>query len=171
MNTKNNSVIAYALGAIIFAFSTAAAFGQVATPDTQSQFVLYGMHFINGGQTVRVSLQNPRYSDSEIVPCIKVRVVFDVYEAAAAGDGSVRLRFGRRVSREFLLDGGEAATFDFIASSRGEHVSPAVFASPEENEPGPVRLLSTAAVRLSGFTLLNLPIVEKGFDPQPDPPR
>ena len=167
MNTKKNSVIALVLGVIVFA-SAGNAFSQTVPPEPDRQFSLYGMHFINGGQTLRVAVQNPRISDSEIIPCIKVRVVFEVYEAAA--DGSVRLRFSRRVSREILLDGGEAATFDFPAGRSGDWISPIVFAEMDPTNARPLRLLSTLVVRQFGITVLNLPIVEKGFDPQPDPP-
>lgn len=170
MNIKKNFLSAFAIGLSLFAFSTVVAFGQTET--TRTQFSLYGMHFIGAGQTVNVTVQNPRFSDSEIQPCIRVRIVFDVYEAA--GDGSVRLRFVRRVSRVVRLDGGEAATFDFAASRNGDYVSPAVFASPEEpesSEPVRARLLSTLVVRQGERTILNLPAVLKGFDPQPDPPR
>ena len=169
MNIKKNFLPAVALGAIVFAFS-AVAFGQ--TEPTRTQFSLYGLHFINAGQTVGIIVQNPRFSDSEIIPCIRVRIVFDIYESAP-GDPS-RLRFVRRVSREIELDGGEAATFDYAATGRGQYVSPAVFYSPTLVNPPdtrPTRLLSTAAVQQGGRTLLNLPAVEKGFDPQPDPPR
>lgn len=163
MNIKKSFFIAL----IVFAFSSV-AFGQ--TQPTRTQFSLYGMHFIGGGQTLRVAAQNPRFSDSEIIPCVRVRVVFDVYEAA--GDGSVRLRFVRRVSRQILLEAGEAAAFDFAATGRGEYVSAAVFASPgEENEgDGSVRVVSTLDLREGGRTILTLPIVKRGFDPQPDPP-
>jgi len=168
MNIKKNFLPAIALGLSLFAFSTAVAVGQTET--SRSQFTLYGMHFINGGQTLRVAVQNPRFSDSEIQPCIRVRVVFDIYEAISSD--RQRLRFSRRVSREVLLDGGEAATFDFEASRNGDYVSPAVFAHPEEPESSePVRLLSTLVVRQGERTILNLPAVLKGFDPQPDPPR
>lgn len=169
MNIKKNFLPAFALAAIVFALS-AVAFGQ--TEPLGNQFSLYGLHFISGGQSVRVSVQNPRVSDSEIVPCVRVRVVFDIYEAA--GEGSVRLRFSRRVSREVLLDGGEAATFDFAAGRGGDWVSPTVFARPEEVGPPDtrsLRLVSTLAVRQFGLTIFNLPAVLKGFDPQPDPPR
>ncbi|MGH9948014.1 MAG: hypothetical protein ACRD6X_12550 [Pyrinomonadaceae bacterium] len=169
MNIKKNTFIALALGLSLFAFS-AAVFGQTEPP-ARTQFSLYGMHFINGGQTVRVSVQNPRFSDSEVIPCVRVRIVFDVYETA--GDGSVRLRFVRRVSSEIELETGEAATFDFAAGRTGEFVSPAVFARPEAirlGDPEKERLLTTVVVRQFGTTLLNLPAVLKGFDPQPDPP-
>ena len=170
MNIKKNFVIAFALGAIIFAFSTAVAFGQTEPPRTQ--FSLYGLHFIEAGRALRLTVQNPRFSDSEIQPCIRVRVVFDVYEASASNPS--RLRFARRVSREVLLEGGEAATFDYDARRTGEYVSPAVFYNPVLIAPPdtlPAGLLSTLVVRQGGRTILNLPAVEKGFDPQPDPPR
>lgn len=167
---RRNLGIALAFGLMVFAFSTVIAFGQNET--ARSHFSLYGMHFVGGGQTVRVSVQNPRPSEpGEITPCVRVRVFFDLYEAA--GDGSVRLRFVRRASREVLLDGGEAATFDFPASRNGEWISPGVSARCEENCPSDgyrTRVLSTVAVRQGGNTVLLLPAVLKGFDPQPDPP-
>lgn len=164
MNIKKNFFIAL----VIFAFS-AVSFGQ--TERTRAQFSLYGLHFLGAGQSARLTALNPRFSDSEIIPCVRVRVVFDVYEPNPAEAG--RLRFARRVSRQILLDGGEAATFDFTATSRGgEYVSTAVFFSPEgENTgDGSVRLVSTLVLREGGRAILNLPIVKKGFDPQPDPP-
>lgn len=165
MNIRKNFVTAFALGAIVFA-SSAIAFGQAET--THTQFSLYGMHFINGGQTVGIIIHNPRVFDGEIQPCIRVRVVFDIYEQNPPDSG--RLRFARRSSREVELDPGEAATFNFAAGRNGDWVSPMVFATPEEGETGPARLLPTVTVRQFGITIFNLPIVEKGFDPQPDPP-
>ena len=169
MNIKKNFLSAFALGLSLFAFLTAVAFGQTET--TRNQFTLYGMHFINGGQSLRLSVQNPRFSDSEVIPCLRVRVVFDVYEQSSTEP--VRLRFARRVSREILLDGGEAATFEFRASQAGDYVSPMVFGSPGDVAPPdmrPERLVSTLVVRQGERTILNLPAVLKGFDPQPDPP-
>lgn len=168
MNIKKNFVIAFALGFILLALSVV-AFGQ--TEPTRSKFALYGMHFISGGQTVRVSVQNPRFSDSELEPCLRVRIVFDVYEAA--GDGSVRLRFARRVLREIELEPGDAAAVDFAATGRGEYVSPAVFASSEIDPPSPIRLAPTVVLREGGRTILSLPSVQGAMDPtnaQP-PPR
>lgn len=177
MNIKKNFVIAFALGAIVFVFSTAVAFGQ--TEPTLTEFSLYGMHFVSGGQTVRVAVQNACVSnpvaivpcvnpDPEIQPCIRVRVVLDVYEQSPT---SPALRFARRVSREASLCAGEAATFDFPASRGGDWISPAVIAQMDPTNARPARLLSTLVVREFGRTLLNLPAVLKGFDPQPDPPR
>jgi hypothetical protein len=168
VNIKKNFLPAFALGAIVFTFSIA-AFGQ--TEQMRTHFSRYGMHYVSGGQTARVTVQNPSVSDSEIIPCIRVRVIFDLYEAA--GDGSVRLRFARRVTREVELDGGEAATFDLAASRNGEWISPAVVAGCEENcpsDPSRASVLTTVAVRQGGNTILLLPAVQKGFDPQPDPP-
>lgn len=180
MNIKKNFLSAFAISLSLFAFSTAVAFGQTET--TRNQFSLYGMHFISAGQTVSVSVLNACVSDAaaggqcnnpdpEIQPCIRVRIVFDVYEQSPT---SPTLRFRRRVLREVLLDGGEAATFDFRSSQTGDWVSPAVFARPELVAPPdtrPERLLSTLVVRQGERTILNLPAVLKGFDPQPDPPR
>jgi hypothetical protein len=177
MNIKSN-FLTFLLGAI--ALSSSAAFGQTET--TQTQFSLYGMHSISNGQTARISVQNACLSDPasiipcispdpDMQPCIRVRIVFDVYEAA--GDGSVRLRFARRVSREVDLDGGEAAAFDFPASRGGDWISPSVSARCMENCPvdrRQARVLSTLAIRQGGSTVLLLPAVLKGFDPQPDPP-
>ncbi|MEO7674618.1 MAG: hypothetical protein ABIU09_11145 [Pyrinomonadaceae bacterium] len=174
MNFKKNFLPAFALGFSLLAFS-AIAFGQAAPPDNRPQFSLYGLNFVSPGQTVGIWVQNPRFSDSEIIPCIRVRMVFDIYEASPTltpGNPS-RLRFVRRVSREIELDGGEAATFDYEAGRTGDYVSPAVFYNPVLVVPPdsmPARLLSTLVVRQGGRTILNLPAVEKGFDPQPDPP-
>ncbi len=169
MNIIRSFVIAFALGAIVFVFSTAAAFGQAET--THTQFSLYGMHFIRGGQTVGIIIHYPRLNDREVIPCVKVRIVFDIYEEHPPDPG--RLRFARRVSREVLLDGGEAATFEFPAGRTGDWVSPMVFARPEgvpPIDPDRERVLPTLVVREFGRTILNLPAVLKGFDPQPDPP-
>ena len=177
MNIQKNFVMAFALGAIIFALS-AVAFGQ--TEPARSQFSLYGMHFVSGGQTARVSVQVPCVSepaaggqcnnpDPEIIPCIRVRAVFDIYEQSPTL--SPTLRFARRVSREASLCAGEAATFEFRAANNGDWVSPAVFGDVAPPDTRPERLVSTLAVQQGGRTILNLPAVLKGFDPQPDPPR
>lgn len=167
MNIKKNFLPAFVLSAIIFAFSTAVAFGQDET--TRTQFSLYGMHFVSAGQTAGITVQNPRFSDSEIIPCIRVRVVFDIYEQNPSAP--IRLRFVRRVSREIELEPGDAATFNYEAGRTGDWVSPAVFAQMDPTNARPVRLVSTLVVRQGERTILNLPAVLKGFDPQPDPPR
>jgi hypothetical protein len=175
MNIKKNLVIAF----FIFAVSSL-AYGQ--TEAARTRFSLYGANFLSAGQTLRVTAQNQRFSDSEIIPCIRVRIVLDFYEAA--GDGSVRLRSLRRVTRQIELDPGEAISFDVAAAlacdgsvcpaaRNGVFVSAAVFATPfgvETPERYQTKFTSTLAVREFGRTLLILPAVEKGFDPQPDPP-
>jgi hypothetical protein len=155
------------IAVFVFAFSLS-AFGQTETSKTQ--FALYGIHSLASGQSLRVTLQNPRFSETEIIPGIRVRVRFDLYETDATEPG--RLRLARSVTREVLLDGGEAGAIDF-PPSRGERlVSVSVFASGEGEVAGDgsVRIASTLSVREAGRMILSLPAVEKGFDPQPDPP-
>jgi hypothetical protein len=167
MSNTQNFLRAFAFILSLFVFSTVAG---AQTETRVTQFSLYAMQPVASGQSLQVTLVNPRVSDGEIVPCIKVRVTFDVY---AADPATGKLRFMRRVSHEAELDGGEAAIFDYAASRSGEYVSPAVFASPEEDstEPARVRILSTLLLREGGRTILNLPADIKGFDPQPDPPQ
>ena len=171
MNIKKNFLTAFVLGLSLFAFSSAVVFGQTET--TRTQFSLYGMHFIGAGQTVNVTVQVPRFTDPQgDIPCVRVRIVFDIY--ATDPNISNRLRFMRRVSREVDLEFGEAATFDYAAGRNGDYVSPAVFvrlAETDTPELVRVRLLSTLVVRQGERTILNLPAVIRGFDPQPDPPR
>ncbi|HTH38112.1 MAG TPA: hypothetical protein VL572_09100 [Pyrinomonadaceae bacterium] len=173
MNIKRDFINSAAFGAIVFAFSAFVALGQAGPPEpTRTEVSRYGMHFIEHGRSVRVSVAHPQIANpGEIIPCIRVRIVFDVYEAA--GDGSVRLRFSRRVTRETELDGGEAASFDFVPSRSGDWIAPSVFAHCEENcpsDPSRISVLSTLSIRQGGNTVLLLPAVLKGFDPQPDPP-
>jgi len=134
---------------------------------------LYGLHSVAAGQTTRVSVVNRQaIFDGEIVPCIRVRVVFDVYEASTAAPN--RWRFVRRVEREAELDPGEAASFDFTTlRTAGERVSTSVFIREDDDNPPEavgVDAVSTLEVREGGRTILTLPAVRKGFDPQPDPP-
>lgn len=148
-------------------------------------YTLYGSNFLNGWQSLKLSFQNPRYSDSEIIPCIRVRTVLNFYDAA--GDGSVRPLPIRTVTREFELDPGEAAAIDIPAAlacdgsvcpavRNGVYVAVSVFGTPiwegEQAPPEPVRLKFTSVLVLREFgrTIFTLPAAEKGFDPQPDPP-
>ena len=140
-------------------------------------YTLYGLNFIGGAQTMRVNLQNLRHSDSEIIPCIRVTVMLDFYDPGA--DGSVRLQSLRRVTRQIELDPGDAASFEIPATlacdgfcpaaRNGVYVATSIFATPDDE--GRVRFNSTAQIREGGRSIFTLPIVEKGFDPQPDPPR
>ena len=173
MNIRRNFITPFAFGVIVFAFSAFAALGQAEPPGAvRTEVSRYGMHFVESSRTVRVNVALPRITNpGEIIPCIRVRIVFDVYEAA--GDGSVRLRFTRRVTREIELDGGEAASFDFPASRNGDWVAPAIFSNCEENcpsDPSRTGFQATVSIRQGGNTVLLLPAVLKGFDPQPDPP-
>src|SRR5215204_2251084 len=168
MSNIQNFLRAFAVISSLFVFSSA-SFAQTETRHTQ--FSLYGLQAVASGQSLHVTVVNPRISDGEIVPCIKVRVIFDVY----AADGATgKLRFMRRILREVELDGGEAATFDYAASRSGDYVSPMVFARPEDEdlpEPAQAVILPALVLREGGRTILNLPAVLKGFDPQPDPPQ
>jgi hypothetical protein len=185
MNRQKKLTAALAFGALFIAILiTGPSAGRVRSQSTtptpppeppppvlRTQFVRYGMHFVETGRSLRITVQNPRRASGEIIPCIRVRIILDVYEAA--GDGSVRLGFARRVAREIELEADEAAVFDFPAARTGSFVSPTILATPEATDPPePVRarILSTIAVREAGRTILNLPAIERGFDPQPDPP-
>ncbi len=164
------AVIAAVLG-ILFAFG-----GRVEAQTNSNSRVrgtLYGLHTMAAGQTARLSVVNRQaIFDGEVIPCVRVRVVFDVYEPSAAAPN--RLRFVRRVEREVELDPGEAVSFDFTATRPGgERVSTSVFIrEDEDNPPEAVRVdaVSTLEIREGGRTILTLPGVRKGFDPQPDPP-
>lgn len=171
---------------IIAIFSTAILLGCMAVgisgQTRGTNYTLYGLNFLNNWQALRVSAHNPRFSDGEIIPCIKVFVILDLYQAA--GDGSVLPRLARRIVREVELDPGDAVSFDFPATAlcdgsvcpaarNGVYAGVSVFATPVEGEPlppGRLKFNSTLALREFGRTTLTLPVVEKGFDPQPDPP-
>ena len=159
---------------------TSAALGQTELRGTY--YSIYGQQFINGWQSLRLAAENPRYSDSEIVPCIRVTMVLNFFESPV-GDASGPLRPLRRVTREFELDPGEAASFDVAATMacdgsscpaarNGVFVGVSIFATPVEGEPvtGPLKFNTTLAVREFGRSIFTLPAVQKGFDPQPDPP-
>ena len=164
MKRRHHLLIALAISML----TAAAAFGQT---ETTPQYLLYGLQSLAPGQSLRVTAQNPRYSDSEIIPCIRVRVVFEVYEHSLTEAG--KLRLARRAAREYLLDAGEGFNLDFPAPRAGELVSASIFFRLETRDYPPdarLRPAFTASVRESGRTLLNLPAVSKGFDPQPDPP-
>ena len=140
--------------------------------ESTTRVTFYGLNYIGSGQSIRLAVQNPKFRDSDIIPCVRVLIVLDVYEAA--GDGSVRPAGARRIARTAIVDPGEAASFDLPAVGvGGKYVSVTVFATPiEETRTGaqPGRLLSTLSVRESNRTIFVLPAVQRGFDPQPDPP-
>jgi len=173
MNNYRTYINALAVAASVLGILVAFGVRAEAQTDSTSRVrgTLYGLHSIAAGQTARVSVVNREaIYDGEIIPCVRVRVVFDVYEPSAAAPN--RLRFVRRVEREAELDPGEAISFDFTAT-RGERVSTSVFMRPDnDNPPNAVGVdaVSTLEVRDGGRTILTLPGVRKGFDPQPDPP-
>lgn len=165
-----------------------------APRERQRVATLFGMHTLEPRQTAQITVVNP----SEIIPCVRVRLAFDVYEQdptqpSRPGESdpsqSMRLRFVRTVSRVVELDPGEAASFDYTAGGRGAFVSPASFAHEinEESDPHtPARVeesgprtqistrgnaaTSTLVINERGHTLFTAPGVRVGFDPQPDPP-
>ena len=175
MNSYRKYINALTLGALAFGFLVALSVGAQAQTNSDSRIraTLYGLHSFAAGQTARLSVVNRQpIFNGEIIPCIRVRVVFDVYEASPSAPA--RLRFVRRVEREAELDAGEAVSFEFTATrTGGERVSTSVFIQPEGDNPpdaNRVDAVSTLEVREGGRTILTLPGVRKGFDPQPDPP-
>ncbi|MGH9902830.1 MAG: hypothetical protein ACRD68_13565, partial [Pyrinomonadaceae bacterium] len=135
--------------------------------EMRGRATLYGLNSLSAGQSARLTVVNPRpLSEREIVPCIRVKLVFDVYEASMSEPA--RLSFVRRVEREATLEAGEAASAEFTAGRAGGYVSAAAFVIPIED--GPVQAVATLEVREAGRTQFTLPGVRKGFDPQPDPP-
>lgn len=175
MNINRKYINALALGALALGFLVASSVGAQAQTNSDSgiRATLYGLHSFAAGQTARASVVNRQpIFNGEIIPCIRVRIVFDVYEASLAAP--TRLRFMRRIEREALLDAGEAASFEFtVTRAGGERVSTSVFIQTEGNNPpnaNRVDAVSTLEVREFGRVILTLPGVRRGFDPQPDPP-
>ena len=173
---KTRTILSIAI--IIIAFGVS-ALGQTETRGTH--YTLYGQNLLSSWQSLRLAADNPRHSDSEIIPCIRVTWIARFFELP--GDGSVRLRELRRVTREIELDPGEVASWDLPGTlacdgsvcpqiRNGIYVAVSVFATPVEGEPIAERLNfnTTLAMREFGRTIFTLPAVQKGFDPQPDPP-
>ena len=166
--------------AILTLTISTAVFGQ-AEPGGGTYYTFYGQQTMVAGQTLRLVADNPRFSDSEIIPCVRVTLIATFSDLP--GDGSVRLRTMRRVTRQIELEPGEAGFFDLPASlacdgsvcpqlRNGVSVSVAVFATPEEGDPTPpvLKFNTTLSMRELGRTVFTLPAVQRGFDPQPDPP-
>ena len=173
MKFNKRIIMSLTLTTLMVAVSVTNVFGQ-ARSAPQIEATLFGLQTMTAGQTLRLAVVNRQsLTDGEIIPCVRVRVVFDIYEAIPPDQQ--RLRFARRVERTVTLDPGEAAAFDFGASRMGgERVSVAVFVHPEDREsPEAIRgtAIATLEVRESSRTLFTLPGVIRGFDPQPDPPQ
>ena len=205
MNTRKRLLNTLGLGAMVIGFALSlAGWRAEQIPAVSAQepprerqrgiATFFGMQTLAPRQTAQITVVNP----SEIIPCVRVRMTFDIYEQdpptpIRPGETDTpepdRLRFVRSVSREVELDPGEAASFDYTAHGRGEFVSPASFAI-EENEVGdphrstrgpdadpltPIRTRATAAsstlvINERGHAPFSLPGVRVSFDPQPDPP-
>ncbi len=178
MNLKNKIATTFALAALVVGFLVADIFGQTRL-EPQGEATLFGMQTTTAGQFMRLAVANRLpLSVREIVPCVRVRIVFDIYEQSKTD--SLRLVFVRRSERTLTLDAGEAASLDFSASrTGGERVSVSVFVIPEEvTGDGSVR--GTAVATLEVFQggqagdgsvrkISTLPGVVKGFDPKLDP--
>ena len=165
MKIKQNLLGAF----FVCAFYAFTAFGQTEAPKTQIS--LYGVQTLVYVQSMRLTVQNSRFFAAETVPRVRVRVAFDFYEASATEP--LRLRFVRRLAHEATIAGGEAAFFEIPSAREGSLVSASVFTTclaETVSCDGSVRVASTLSLREAGRTILNLPAVEKGFDPQPDPP-
>ncbi len=162
---KIRQILSIAFFGFVFSLN---AFGQAEPPRTRVS--LYGIQSLVFGQSLRVAVQNSKFSETEIVPDTSVRVFFDLYEASATNP--TRLRLVRRITREATLAAGDGSVFEIRAPREGSLVSVSIFATCADlvSCDGSVRVASTLNVREGGRTILNLPAVEKGFDPQPDPP-
>ncbi|MCA1626057.1 MAG: hypothetical protein LC768_16410 [Acidobacteria bacterium] len=174
MNLKNKIATTFALAALVVGFLVADIFGQTRL-EPQGEATLFGTHTTAAGQFMRLAVANRLpVSVREIIPCVRVRIVFDIYEQSKTD--SLRLVFVRRLERTMTLDPGEAASLDFSESrTGGERVSVSVFVIPEEvTGDGSVR--GTAVATLEVFQggqagdgsvrkISTLPGVIKGFDP------
>ena len=186
MNTRKRFLKAFTLGvmAVGLAMTNAGpiptASAQEPPPRQRGIATFFGMQTLAPMQAAQITVVNP----SEIVPCVRVRLTFDIYEADPSNP--LRLRFVRSVSRSVELEPGEAASIEYTAGGRGAFVSPATFAQ-EINEVGdphvpsrireqdPIRTRATAAtstlaINERGRVVFTAPGVRVGFDPQPDPP-
>lgn len=173
MNIKKRIILTLAMTLFAVTLMVPNSFGQERTaPENEATF--FGMQTMTAGQTLRLAVVNRQVlTEGEILPSVRVRVVFDIYEAIPPDQQ--RLRFARRVERTLTLEPGEAVSLDFNASRMGgERISVTVFTQPEDTEATQrIRGTATATleVRESARTLFTLPGLIRGFDPQPDPPR
>lgn len=187
MNIRKNIFTALMLGVLIVS-QFAVVVGQTETRnESRTRAAFFGLHSLAGGRTARLNVVNsvlnsPPDPDrmGEASPPDperrrRVTLVFDVY-AQVSADGSVRtLRFLHRVSRNVTLAPGEAASFDFTAQAADGSVLVAAtaFVSRAGSPPEPIQpvaVISTLEILQGERTLFTLPAVQKGFDPQPDPP-
>ena len=169
MKLKNKFIVQFALVALTALFSLTAS-GQTGVVQSTD----FGMHRFAPGQTAAVSVINRRpLSDSEIIPCVRVLVIADVYETSFSE--FVKPRFLRRVTREERLEAGEALSFNLTPSRTSDaavSISAFVFQERETDSPESIRraVNSTLQITENGRSIYTLPGVIKTFDPQPDPP-
>lgn len=170
MKLKNKFIAPFALAAFV-ALLTVNAFGQTGVVQSTD----FGMHRFAPGQTAAVSVVNRRpLNETEIIPCVRVLVVADVYETNFPEFAKTRLL--RRVAREERLAAGEALSFNFLPSRSADSsvsVSVLVFRESDADAPDAIRraVTATLAVTENGRSIYTLPGIIKGFDPQPDPPE
>jgi hypothetical protein len=184
MNTRKRLLKALTMSVVAIGFAmliTSGRDGLVPTASAQEPAVrerqrglatLFGMQTLASAQTAQITVVNPL----EIIPCVRVRLALDIYEADPTSPG--RLRFVRSVSREVELEPGEAASIEYTAGGRGAFVSPASFVR-EINEVGDphstfqtraIIAISSLVINERGRVVFTAPGVRVGFDPQPDPP-
>ena len=141
---------------------------------------------VAAGQTARLSVVNSRFSrppdgDQPEQPTLdgspkRVRLSFDVY--APDGDATScvsRYRFLRREFCDVLLKSGEAVSYDY-SSTENVKISASIQSlggldtrlQDAQLTPEP-HLTPTLELREGARTLFVLPVVAKGFNPQPDP--
>jgi hypothetical protein len=149
----------------------------------------FGFVEFGAGQTARLNVVSPAPEPETRGPRDSRRVLlaFDVYiedeENRANCGGTVpapscliRYRFLRRESREVELLPGQAASFDFAASSPIKINASVHFLGGPDTLPGDNRftpephLSPTLEVREGTRTIFVVPAVARGFNPQPDPP-
>ncbi|HEY8559213.1 MAG TPA: hypothetical protein VIL74_02335 [Pyrinomonadaceae bacterium] len=166
---KNTCIVRFASVVMTALFSLSASGQSGAVQSTD-----FGMHRIASGQTAAVSVVNRRpLNETEIIPCVRVLVVADVYETNFSE--FVKPRFLQRVVREERLEAGEALFFNFTpsrASDASVSISVFFFRERETETPDSARraVSSTLQVTENGRSIYTLPGVVKTFDPQPDPP-
>ena len=189
MNTRKRLSRALALSAVAIGFAmmlagrTSTVSAQEPSPRPRGMATFFGMQTLAAGQTAQITVVNPL----EIIPCVRVILTFDLYEADPTSP--IRLRFVRSVSREVELEPGDAATIEYTAGGRGAFISPATFTREihdvgDSHTPALVRqtdpritiqtraiiAISSLVINERGHVIFTAPGVRVGFDPQPDPP-
>jgi hypothetical protein len=191
MRTHKRIFRGLSLGAMLVGFATlfgSSGAGWIPTVSAQEpaprerkqgSATVFGMQTLAPRQTAQIMVVNP----SEMIPCVRVRLAFDLFEQDATDSGS--LHFVRSITREVELEPGEAASLEYTAGGRGAFVSPITLVR-EINEVGDphapraalapqvrtraVGAMTTLTINEKGTVIFIPPGVRVGFDPQPDPP-